>query len=95
MDIPSPYLAGYFDEIVDEMREQGLEPYALWETNRGCPYSCTFCDWGSATMTKVRKFSLERAKAEAKWFSDKKIKAVYNCDANFGIFPRMRKLQKS
>ena len=28
----------------------------LWETNRGCPFRCTFCDWGSATATKVTKF---------------------------------------
>ena len=25
------------------------------ETNRGCPYGCTFCDWGSATMSRARK----------------------------------------
>jgi putative methyltransferase len=24
------------------------------ETNRGCPYSCTFCDWGSNVLAKVK-----------------------------------------
>jgi putative methyltransferase len=95
MDIPSPYLSGYFDEIIKEMRASSIEPYALWETNRGCPYSCTFCDWGSATMTKVRKYSLEKAKLEAEWFSHNKIKAVYNCDANFGIFPQDEEIAKA
>ena len=32
----------------------------LWETNRGCPFRCTFCDWGSATAAKVTKFGEER-----------------------------------
>ena len=32
----------------------------LWETNRGCPFRCTFCDWGSATAGKVTKFGEER-----------------------------------
>ena len=32
------------------------------ETNRGCPYGCTFCDWGSATMSRMRKFDLQRVR---------------------------------
>ena len=29
---------------------------ATLETNRGCPFACTFCDWGSLTYAKIRKF---------------------------------------
>ena len=32
----------------------------MLESNRGCPYGCTFCDWGSATLSKVRNFDLDR-----------------------------------
>ena len=31
---------------------------AIYETDRGCPFKCTFCDWGSATASKVNKFDL-------------------------------------
>ena len=56
--------------------------------NRGCPFSCTFCDWGSATASKVYRFELERLLAEIDWFADKKVEFVFCCDANFGILSR-------
>ena len=56
--IPSPYLTNIVWELVD--RDDNVEWVASWETNRGCPYPCTFCDWGSATNTKLRKFENER-----------------------------------
>ena len=40
---------------------------AILETNRGCPYGCTFCDWGSATLSRIRKFDLDRVFAELEW----------------------------
>ena len=61
---------------------------SLWETNRGCPFSCTFCDWGSATASKVYRFELERLLAEIDWFADRKVEFVFCCDANFGILSR-------
>jgi len=57
-----------------------------WETNRGCPYQCTFCDWGSTTFTKLRKFSDERLFKEIEWFGENKIVFIDCCDANFGIY---------
>lgn len=84
-DIPSPYLAGLFDEIVKEER---WSFQALQETNRGCPYSCTFCAWGAASLTKLRQFSDERIAAELDWMGRNKIEFLYNADANWGILKR-------
>ncbi len=82
----SPYLDGTFDRlIIDQPQESWL---ALWETNRGCPFSCTFCDWGSATASKVYSFDMDRLRKEINWFSENKIEFVFCCDANFGILPR-------
>lgn len=83
-EIPSPYLTGIFDEIL--MRHHDRVTGTVLETNRGCPYSCTFCDWGAGFVRKVRKFSIERTFSELEWISSRQIFYVYNADANFGIF---------
>tara|TARA_B100000787_G_scaffold169237_1_gene159870 strand:- start:176 stop:2185 length:2010 start_codon:yes stop_codon:yes gene_type:complete len=83
---PSPYLTGVFDKILEENpNERWL---ASWETNRGCPFSCAFCDWGSATNSKVSRMDLGRVFAEMDWFSQNKIEFIFCCDANFGMLPR-------
>jgi len=83
-DIPSPYVAGIFDDLVKD------NPDVYWqaalETNRGCPYACTFCDWGGLTQSKIKKFKLERIIAEIDWMSKNKVKTIFITDANFGIF---------
>lgn len=90
LNFPSPYLEGYFDELVEQVRAKN--PYAslmaCMETNRGCPYSCSFCDWGMATMSKLRRHSEERVKAEFEWASRHEILGIILNDANFGILPR-------
>jgi radical SAM superfamily enzyme YgiQ (UPF0313 family) len=85
--VASPYLEGVFDALMQA--NAGGQWLALWETNRGCPFSCTFCDWGSAIQTKVTPFALEdRLFREIDWFAQKKIEFVFCCDANYGILPR-------
>jgi len=82
--IPSPYTSGFFDNIIKE------NPNATWnavlETNRGCPYACTFCDWGSLTYSKIKKFTLDRVFAEIEWIGKNNIDLIAITDANFGIF---------
>jgi radical SAM superfamily enzyme YgiQ (UPF0313 family) len=80
---PSPYLAGAFDHCDTETNLAGL-----LETNRGCPYGCTFCDWGSAINQKVKVFDLERVRAEIEWIATRKVPILWCADANFGIFDR-------
>lgn len=84
--VPSPYLTGMFDNLIKENpNERWL---ASWETNRGCPFSCTYCDWGSATNSKVSRMHLDRVYDELDWFSKNKVEFIFCCDANFGILPR-------
>lgn len=84
LDIPSPYTMGIFDSLIQKY------PDALWattlETNRGCPFSCTFCDWGAVTYSKIKCFSIERVKEDIEWISRNPITYVFCADANFGIF---------
>ena len=84
--IPSPYLSGMFDNIMEAAPNQKW--IVSWETNRGCPFSCTFCDWGSSTQSRVYQFKIERLFQEIDWFANKHIDFVFCCDANFGILPR-------
>lgn len=84
--LPSPYLERVFDPLIDAHSEETW--IALWETNRGCPFSCAFCDWGSAVGTHVAKFDMGRLREEMDWFADRRIEFIFCCDANFGILPR-------
>ncbi len=91
-DVPSPYLCGVFDKIIEENpNERWL---ASWETNRGCPFSCAFCDWGSATASKVSRMDLDRVYRELDWFSEHKVEFIFCCDANFGMLPRDYEIAK-
>lgn len=82
-DYPSPYLEGVFDDILtDDISFSGL-----FESNRGCPNSCSFCDW-SSLKDKVRLFPMERVFAEIDWFVEHKIEYIYCTDGNFCLFDR-------
>lgn len=82
--LPSPYLTNLVWDLVEPV--EGVSYIASWETNRGCPYECTYCDWGSATKARVRRRDMGTLLREVEWFADNKIPYVDICDANFGIF---------
>ena len=82
-EIPSPYLNGMLDEFFEDRWMPVLE------TNRSCPYRCTFCAWGIGTQ-KLMKFSEERVLSEIEYIAErcKKSKTLIIADANFGILER-------
>lgn len=81
----SPYLDGTFDTLLADGLTVNM---AAIETNRGCPFRCTFCDWGQATASAVHELPADRVQAEFDWIGAHGIDAVYLVDANFGIRPR-------
>jgi hypothetical protein len=88
----SPYLDGTFDALLGQAQQSASRQETLLaaviETNRGCPFTCTFCDWGQAVHTRVHELPLERVHAEFEWIARHGVQYVYIADANFGIRPR-------
>lgn len=83
--IPSPFLTGAI-ELTDAAGNFRYD-VALIETNRGCPYKCSFCYWGGAVGQRVRAFSRARLRAELELFAKLGVHTVVACDANFGMLP--------
>lgn len=87
-EIPSPWLSGIQDEFFDGR----LAP--LVETNRGCPFTCTFCAQGTRWYTKVHNFDVGRMKEELLYIARRIHSVCPNmgtlriADSNYGMFER-------
>ena len=74
---PSPYLAGEFEYLLSDVKDHNYQ--IIIETNRGCPFLCTYCYWGKGGNTiKYRFHSLDRVFAEIDWAARKKIQYIFN-----------------
>lgn len=82
-DIPSPYLNGQLDEFFKEATSP------IIETNRSCPYRCTFCAWGIGSQ-KLAQYDTERVLNEIEYIAKRQplSKTWFIADANFGILER-------
>jgi len=77
-------LSGILDDFLDSRQW-----VPILETNRGCPYACTFCVWGISALDKVRVFPLERSFQEIEYVAKRSPSPRWIfADANFGMLPR-------
>ena len=88
--VPSAYLAGLMDPFFDGL----LVPTV--QTNRGCPFTCTFCVEGGRYYGKVAKKRQDRVAAELRYIGERMAELVRDgrgrnelliTDSNFGMFP--------
>lgn len=87
-EIPSPYLSGRLDEFFDGK----LLP--IIQTNRGCPFSCTFCVEGISYYNKIYTSAPEKVEAEIDYIGKKMIEVrgrggrndLFIADSNFGMY---------
>lgn len=61
--------------------------YVIYETSRGCPYKCIYCDWGGGTYTKISKKPYTTVLDEIDWLAQHQVHELMLSDANFGIMP--------
>lgn len=88
---PSGVYSSNLDEALkytEYSRISGRPVTVLYETNRGCPYGCVYCEWGGGINTKVVPNSMENIADDLSYFPVMDVKSVYITDANFGILPR-------
>lgn len=86
--IPSPYTSGRLDAFLDGR----LMP--VMQTNRGCPFACTFCTEGQGFWSKVRRKDPNTLAAEVTYIATKMTSLppsqrrhdMLIADSNFGMF---------
>jgi radical SAM superfamily enzyme YgiQ (UPF0313 family) len=82
--IPSPYLTGVLDNFLED---SSLTP--LMESNRGCPFTCTYCADGTKDRTKVYRKSVGRFEEELMYIAQRfKGSTLTLADLNFGMYPQ-------
>lgn len=88
-DLVSPYKVGLLDEYLDGRLMPTIQ------TNRGCPFTCTFCTEGQQIWSRVAKKNVANVIEEIEYLHDKMMsldaeKRRYDLlitDSNFGMFP--------
>jgi putative methyltransferase len=83
--ITSPYieLNEELAQLCKKIQDNIMPVIITYETSRGCPYACTFCDWTSGLSHKVSKRPAPWTQ-ELDAIMDAGIDAIYIGDANYG-----------
>jgi len=70
------------------LRDSAGEPLykqVAYETSRGCPYRCSFCEWGTGAIgTKMYQFSVDRIRHDLEQLVEGGVTDIWFCDSNFG-----------
>jgi putative methyltransferase len=74
--------------VLKKFKEKNAVIVSLYETSRGCPYKCIYCEWGGGTHTKTIKKPFGIIIDELEWLmSNNCSDRLELTDANFGIVP--------
>jgi len=74
-----------FGHMVADAKKKNVPVWLPYTLTRGCPYSCTFCDWNSGLGNKVSRRK-NTYREEIDLFQRLGIKNIYLSDANVGQY---------
>jgi tRNA A37 methylthiotransferase MiaB len=70
--------------LTDESGEP-LYSRVAYETSRGCPFKCAFCEWGTGAIgTKMFQHSIARIRSDFERLVAGGVNDIWLCDSNFG-----------
>jgi len=83
--LPSPFLEGVIQP----------QQFIRWETQRGCPFACSFCQHKEADRTKKRReFSRDRIMQEVDWILSSHVRDIAVLDPTFNSGGRYLEILK-
>lgn len=92
----SPYIESrhLLEQIVADPENSNCALCLPYETSKGCPYNCSFCDWTSGLSHKVskRRFVYDD---ELEMFKELGLTRLYLSDANFGLHKEDKGIMES
>lgn len=74
-------------EVIELTDADGRPRYdaIAYETSRGCPFRCAFCEWGTGAIgTRMLQFSMERVRRDWEAIAAAGIGDIWLADSNFG-----------
>lgn len=78
----------YIKNVI-ENRTEGITLQAIYETHRGCPYGCTFCEWSGGINSKVAFRPTEDIIEDLTWLAENgALEDLHMVEANLGQLDR-------
>lgn len=76
------------EDLIQELQAEYHEFGLTWpyETQRGCPYHCSFCDWNGGQSNKTQKRKEINFIDEIDFMAKNKMYNLHISDANFGMW---------
>ncbi len=74
-------------DVLELTDAQGRPKYhsIAYETSRGCPFKCAFCEWGTGAIgSKMYQWSLQRVRQDWETIVAAGIRDIWLADSNFG-----------
>lgn len=89
-----PYVSVYrehYDYIARAkayFESRGMPVSMTYESTRGCPFRCTFCEWGGGTGVKLEKKTIEQIREDLDCIEELGFKTIDLIDSNIGMLEK-------